>query len=202
MTSGSIAAAATLIVASSSPAIAQHQRSGADEDRASFEQALADYMSLREAATRTVPPLAISADAASILSNVAARAAAIRAARASACMGDLFTQGAARLLRTVVLQMASRRAVPSTIWSAGLEDDADSPEHPAAVNATVDWSRASAMPADLLAALPRLPAGLEYRFVGADLALVDVDAGLIVDVLPDVLSRPYSMNSAGSHMCS
>jgi hypothetical protein len=41
----------------------------------------------------------------------------------------------------------------------------------------------------LLAALPALPDGLEYRFMGDALIIRDVDANLIVDYLPDVLTR-------------
>ena len=36
----------------------------------------------------------------------------------------------------------------------------------------------------ILGALPRLPEELEYRIVGSDLVLIDVHAGLIVDILP------------------
>ena len=32
--------------------------------------------------------------------------------------------------------------------------------------------------------LPRLPAELEYRIVSSELVLIDVHAGLIVDILP------------------
>jgi hypothetical protein len=39
----------------------------------------------------------------------------------------------------------------------------------------------------VLAALPALPPELQYRIVGDALALIDVHAGLVVDVLPDAL---------------
>jgi hypothetical protein len=43
------------------------------------------------------------------------------------------------------------------------------------------------MPPDLLARLPRLPRGLEYRFVNHDLVLRDIDANLIIDVVPEAI---------------
>ena len=43
------------------------------------------------------------------------------------------------------------------------------------------------MPADVIVALPALPDVLQYRFVGRDLVLVDIEADLIVDVLPRAL---------------
>jgi len=39
----------------------------------------------------------------------------------------------------------------------------------------------STMPPDVLAALPKLPENLEYRFVGNRLILLDVEAHLVVD---------------------
>ena len=44
-------------------------------------------------------------------------------------------------------------------------------------------------PPTLLANLPYLPAGLEYRIVGQTLVLYDVSAGLIADLLPDAISN-------------
>jgi hypothetical protein len=47
----------------------------------------------------------------------------------------------------------------------------------------------ASMPAPVLGALPRLPAELEYRFIGDRLILLDVPADLIVDVIEDALPR-------------
>jgi hypothetical protein len=44
------------------------------------------------------------------------------------------------------------------------------------------------MPAALIEALPDVPWPLQYRFACRNLVLLDVDAGLIVDVLPDALA--------------
>ena len=43
------------------------------------------------------------------------------------------------------------------------------------------------MPVDLLAALPRLPCEVQYRFMTRDLVLIDIDANLIVDFIPDAI---------------
>jgi hypothetical protein len=40
-----------------------------------------------------------------------------------------------------------------------------------------------------LAALPKLPKELEYRFLGRDLVLWDLHAGLIVDFIPRALAE-------------
>jgi hypothetical protein len=41
------------------------------------------------------------------------------------------------------------------------------------------------MPPTLLAVLPELPKGLEYRLIGKTLILYDADASLIVDFIPN-----------------
>jgi len=46
------------------------------------------------------------------------------------------------------------------------------------------------MPGSILAKFPALPSELKYGFLGRSLALVDTQAGLVVDVLPDVLPLP------------
>ena len=45
------------------------------------------------------------------------------------------------------------------------------------------------MPPSLLAALPPLPKGLEYRIVGEYLVLRDVEAALIIDFIPAAIPR-------------
>jgi len=42
-------------------------------------------------------------------------------------------------------------------------------------------------PPTLLTKLPQLPQELAYRFVGRDLTLKDTKAGLIVDLIPNVI---------------
>ena len=44
------------------------------------------------------------------------------------------------------------------------------------------------MPPSLLAVLPTLPKELEYRIIGKYLILRDVDAALILDVIPDAVT--------------
>ena len=53
----------------------------------------------------------------------------------------------------------------------------------------VTWQRLAAVVVQLAAAppVPPLPRELQYRFLFRDLALVDVHANLVVDILPDAL---------------
>jgi len=43
------------------------------------------------------------------------------------------------------------------------------------------------LPPNLLANLPQLPEDVEYRVVGRDLVLRDVDANIIVDFIPNAI---------------
>jgi hypothetical protein len=47
-----------------------------------------------------------------------------------------------------------------------------------------DGTPLSTMPAAILAVLPVLPSGLEYRFLGQHLILLDTKANVILDRLP------------------
>jgi hypothetical protein len=55
------------------------------------------------------------------------------------------------------------------------------------VNGTFPWALGTAVFPCVIAALPPLSPELQYRFVGDALALIDVHASLIVDLLPRAL---------------
>ena len=54
------------------------------------------------------------------------------------------------------------------------------------VNGSLQWNTGEVLWLFLLRRLPSLPPELEYRFVGRDLVLVDVDLNLVVDILENV----------------
>ena len=56
------------------------------------------------------------------------------------------------------------------------------------VNGPFDWRFGALMPPYLIEALPPLPAQLQYRLVDRELVLIDIEAGLIVDVLSRALT--------------
>jgi hypothetical protein len=71
-----------------------------------------------------------------------------------------------------------------------LKDDAPpSGSVPLKVNAKYpDGLPRPTLPANLLLNLPSLPKGLEYRIVGKHLVLLDIDANLIVDYIPNAIA--------------
>lgn len=91
------------------------------------------------------------------------------------------------LLRRRILEvLRERRIEPSALLAAAAEDEETFAPRPV-VNERYSWSWPSFAPPPVLAALPVLPVELQYRFVGRDLVLVDIEANLVVDVLPDAL---------------
>lgn len=143
-----------------------------------FQRDADGYAFLHRRIERQQPPLEVTSDIAAIKRSIDAMAAAMRAARAGAREGDLFAPAVQPLFRDRIVR--AMREHQLTV--ADLEPDDGPPAAALAVNGEMPWRLSKATPACVLEALPALPAELQYRFVGADLLLVDVHASLIVDV--------------------
>ena len=153
-----------------------------------FQTAVHDYMALREAVTRTVPPLEITPDTENIRQAVDAMAEAIRRARPSAEEGDIFNNEAAALLRRRIGASTRESGCDvADILAAERDDDHVGPLPRPLVHDRLDWERGSFMPWCVLRELPLIPDELQFRFVEHDLVLIDIDASLVVDVLPNAL---------------
>jgi hypothetical protein len=157
---------------------------------ADFARRVQAFTDVRGMAARMVPPLKVSADPAEIWHASNALAFAIRTVRADARQGDLFTTEIAVAFRVAVNAGCNGRYAELLKI---ITDELDSPLPGATVHAR--WPMGAPlpmMPPDLLAALPPLPAGLEYRFMNRDLVLLDVDANLIIDFVPDAIPSTTS----------
>lgn len=107
----------------------------------------------------------------------------IRTQRGTARQGDIFTPPVARHIRRLL-----RPEVTDRDTAASIRDD-----NPGAVPFKVNGpypvgEPLSTVPPNVLAALPKLPMDLEYRFVGKHLILRDARADIVVDYLPNVLA--------------
>ena len=141
---------------------------GADDHQ--FDRNIAQYIALRRQVEQHTPRPHISSDPIEISRAADAFADAIRTARPSATTCDIFTPAIARELKRQPCRAPDR-------------EDTGQPPAPA-VNQRFDWHYAEAMPPALIAALPPLPDELQYRLVNCDLVLVDIEAGLVIDVVP------------------
>jgi len=150
-----------------------------------FTQRLQAYSELRARVAREHPELAVLADYGEVRRRTDLLAAAIVEARAGARQGDIFTPEISVTIRRIVRFSYNRDFAQLLMLT---RDDLERPLPPAVVHGR--WPIGAPLPTmmpDLLAELPRLPAGLEYRFFRGDLILLDIDACLIVDFIPDVI---------------
>ena len=156
-----------------------------DPMRHTFLQRVDEYVGLHRRLEGPLPPEVVTADPAALFESKRALAAAIRAARADAQQGEIFSPAMADYFRILVAEALREGRVENLL---AIVEDENEVHIPAAVNVDYPAGRSiSMMPPCLLAALPPLPAELEYRFVGRDLILWDVHAGLIVDFVPNAI---------------
>lgn len=150
-----------------------------------FQNRVKDYMKLREAATKNVRKAGETKNAAEIQAAQEAVANRIREARPNARQGEIFTPEISRHIRGLMQpQMEGRRGAET---KGAIKD-----VQPAAVRLTVNApypedEPTPMVPPNLLASLPRLPDGLEYRVVRHALILLDTEANIIVDFIPNVM---------------
>ena len=148
---------------------------------AEFESRVADYVKLHKQ-IKSKLPLKPTDAAARITAHQEDFSAQLIAARSGAKQGDLFTPPIAaeiRRLISIAMQGNGARRVHQSLKRA-------EPVHlQLRVNDAYPKNvPLQSMPPTLLANLPRLPADLEYRVVGNDLVLRDVDANIVLDFIP------------------
>jgi hypothetical protein len=184
----SLAIALTLLLASVGYPQAPHTQPDRDtpvfrvqvwgDIAADFSTRVRSYFDLRSGLEKELPAQTVTDDPAEIRRTVDALAKRIRVARAGARQGDIFTPAVRAKFRKVLkLEMNTRT------WAAMMDDNPG--EFSARINGTYPERRTvSTVPPNILAALPRLPADIEYRFLGRHLILFDTRASLIIDRIP------------------
>jgi Cu-Zn family superoxide dismutase len=148
-----------------------------------FEERIDRYMHLREDAADEVIDAEVTDDPGQLRAREEALAARIRALRANAKHGDIFTPAIRtqfRLLLAPELKGEEGRDIRDI-----LQDDAPAPGAiPIGVNAKYPAGEPyPTTPASVLLILPSLPPGLEYRVIGKDLILLDRPADVILDFI-------------------
>lgn len=152
-------------------------------------------ITLRAQATAALPELAVTGDPATLQRTTDHLAHAIRTARRHARRGDVFTADVACQFRDIISLALRHNGISPVDVLADVKEELDegktSGQRPTlGINARFAWGSGSAMPLEILLALPALPkAALEYTFVNRDLLLVDAEADLVIDILPDAVQR-------------
>jgi len=151
-----------------------------------FGQRMAAYSELHRRAAASVSPLRPTADVNEILQRQADLWGAIVMSRSKARQGEIFDPAVAAAFRGLIAKALA--GIDSAAMLRDLfEDSEELAGYRPHVNAGYPEGATHEMPSVLLAALPALPEGIVYRLVDVNLVLWDMDADLIVDVLPDAL---------------
>ncbi len=150
-----------------------------------FQDRVKKYMEVHKKAAQDSPRMKETKDPAEIKAAQDAIATKIRAARATAKQGEIFTPEIARHLRLLMYPELKGREGAET--KKVIKEDQPGPIR-LKVNARYpDDEPLPTVPPNLLANLPKLPEELEYRVVRNDLILRDVKANLIVDFIPGAI---------------
>ena len=185
------ASTAAALVLALAPAAAARQEAGTSTTVtvmpavAAFEGRAKEYSRLREQIEDQMPKLPKEATPEQIEAHKSAFRERVRAARAGARQGQLFTPAVAVHIRSTI-RNSFTRAERAELRQTVLE--AETKGVPVRVNHTYPAAKELVeMPPTLLLKLPQLPKQLRYRFVGRNLLLVDRENGLIVDYMRDAL---------------
>jgi hypothetical protein len=163
-------------------------RSPANDALAVFTAATHQYALTHRRIEQQLEPMVITANPEEIFRAIERMAAAMKAVRPNARQGDFFAPALAPVLRSrIATALVTHGFTREDVRIAELAEGIDSTKVTLRVNESFPWIFATPMFPCVLAALPALPPELQYRIVGDQLALIDVHAGLIVDVLPDAL---------------
>ena len=134
-----------------------------------------------------MPPLRAEPPPDLITANQRDLARRIGLARAAARPGDLFTPAVRPVLRGVLRDLLATPDGASL--RATLAEDQPA-AWPVRINTRYpDGQPVSTVPLAILKVLPPLPQGLEYRFAGTRLLLIDASTDLIVDYMDEAIPK-------------
>lgn len=154
-----------------------------------FTAATQEYAWLHRRLENQLAPLEVTSNVVTITRAVQEMAAAVRAARPDARQGDLFTDTLGAELRSrIAAALVDHDFTPGDMLMQEAAEGVDASQVPLTVNGPFPWIYGTAMFPCVLQALPPLPPELQYRIVGTTLVLIDVHAGLIIDLLPHALA--------------
>jgi hypothetical protein len=161
---------------------------------ARMTEAAEKYARLHRDVQHRLPVLPKKAEAEAIAEHRRALARGIVEARGDARPGDVLVPEAQPLLRERLADALTQRPAAKRKEIATGNPANEGTTVALKVNApypeAAPWS---SVPPLVLALLPRLPAEVEYRFVGDDLVLLDVEANLIVDFMRGA-AQPAAQN--------
>lgn len=157
-----------------------------------FGEKVAAYAALRQQMDLSLPPAFERARGVrAMLQARAELASAIKAARLNARQGEFFSPAVAEIFRGTIAEALSGVDSDAFFESLYAGDAVPAGFRPHVHDTYPEWATHE-VPLVVLERLPLLPDELEYRLIAQTLVLWDIDADLILDVLPDAIPGPTS----------
>jgi hypothetical protein len=188
-----LAVALAVAASAATSAAAQSPPSPEATVLADFARRLDVYVEVKTRAAQTLLPLRTLPDPGEIRRRTDRLAEAIRDARRDARQGDIFTPEISHVMRRAI-RGGCEGDYPMLL--ALVQEDPEAPLPPPVLHGR--WPAGAPLPTmlpDMLAVLPPLPAGLQYRFMDRALVLLDIDANLIVDFVPGAIPTTNSTSA-------
>ena len=158
---------------------------------AEFGKRVEEYVALHDRLAAKVGPFDETKSQSEIAARSATLAHLIQTERAGAQPGDIFTPEVDTLFITMIKAEYSRRPPAAKEAREDQEEEHRSdglPDFTPKANELYPTSYPLlTFPPSLLALLPKLPEAVEYRSMGHYLILRDIEANLIVDVIPNAI---------------
>jgi hypothetical protein len=152
-----------------------------------FLKGVQAYVELHKKLEATLPPRPEHATPAEIEAHEQALARLIMKARAGAKQGDLLPQKIRAYLRRQIGVVL--RGPDGAVIRRSLTEDNPGKVQLRCNARYPEGLPITTMPAPVLAALPKLPEHVEYRFVGDRLVLLDIHSQLVMDYMTDALPQ-------------
>jgi len=149
-----------------------------------FQTRVGAYVEVQQRLAAEGPPMQSTAVSSKTQATENALAARLKTARVDAKQGDIFAPAVAARLRQLMDPELRGRAATET--RSAIRDEAP-PKFDLKVNAVFPDGALPTMPVNVLQVLPRLPKQLEYRIINSNLVLRDVQAGIVVDYMSNVM---------------
>lgn len=154
--------------------------------RKDFQKRIEDYMNLRKTARAGLDKLKPTRSPAKIEDHEETLAHRIRALRRAAGQGDIFMPDVSAEFRRLIgltMQGAEAARMRTSLRRAA-------PVHLQELRVNGTYPKTvplQSTPPTLLLNLPKLPPDLQYRVVGRALVILDVEANLVVDFIPEAI---------------
>jgi hypothetical protein len=152
---------------------------------AEFRKRVDAYLEVHRRAQKKAPGRPTEATPEAIDKHQRALAAFIQQERAAAKRGEIITPEAEKAMKAVLHRVFG--GPDGRQLKASIMDENPGPVKISVNGRYPDEVPLSTVPPQVLASLPKLPKEIEYRFVGDDLVLLDVQAHLVIDFIADAL---------------